>query len=97
MLPGPVWTVAENLASAVIQTRTVQPVASSYNDYCILTTSVCGVEYILIFSQEIQGENISSDVSKIEYVLADHTSNVDYTDINIAYKLNNFLSRQSHD
>jgi len=33
----------------------------------------------LIFSREIQGENISSDVSKIEYVLADHTLNVDNT------------------
>jgi len=40
VVPGPVWTVAENLASAVIQTQTVQPVASSYNDYCILTIKV---------------------------------------------------------
>jgi hypothetical protein len=34
---------------------------------------------MLIFSREIQGENISSDVFRIEYVLADHTPNVDTT------------------
>lgn len=79
VVPGPISTVGENLASAVIQTRTVQPVGSSYNDYCILTISVWGIEFIFIFSLEIQGENISSDVSKIKYVLADHTPNVDNT------------------
>jgi len=30
--PGPIWTVAENLASTGIRSRTVQPVASHYTD-----------------------------------------------------------------
>jgi hypothetical protein len=36
--PGPVWTVAENLAPTGIQSRNVQPVASRYTDYATRPT-----------------------------------------------------------
>jgi len=38
--PGPVWTGAENLASTGTQSRTIQPVASHYNDWATRPTNI---------------------------------------------------------
>ena len=49
VVPGPVWTGAENLAPPGFDPRTIQPVGSRYTDYATRpTTSLLkGIEHVL--------------------------------------------------